>query len=176
MVSLCFLVYKYFSYIYYSDPIFYFLSRETSAIKVNNIASQIANNVGAAVEATNSLPASARAPTVHYNRRNSKRRRLMDPMSIDSLTFRAPEVSSPSSGVSARGIITEDAMDKQVAQDEKVSIDSTEVFASLSRMVAVLCEKNLFLPLLRAFEMFLPSCSLLPFIRALQVCSLTFCP
>ncbi|XP_031108009.1 uncharacterized protein LOC116012576 isoform X2 [Ipomoea triloba] len=146
-------------------------ARETSAIKVNNIASQIANNVGAAVEATNSLPASARAPTVHYNRRNSKRRRLMDPMSIDSLTFRAPEVSSPSSGVSARGIITEDAMDKQVAQDEKVSIDSTEVFASLSRMVAVLCEKNLFLPLLRAFEMFLPSCSLLPFIRALQAFS-----
>lgn len=96
-------------------------------------------------------------------------------MSIDSLTFRAPEVSSPSSSVSVRGIITEDEMDKQVVQDEKVSIDSTEVFASLSRMVAVLCEKNLFLPLLRAFEMFLPSCSLLPFIRALQVCSLTFC-
>jgi hypothetical protein len=35
----------------------------------------------------------------------------------------------------------------------------------------VLCEQQLFLPLLRAFEMFLPSCSLLSFIRSLQVSS-----
>ncbi|RAL44025.1 hypothetical protein DM860_014162 [Cuscuta australis] len=146
-------------------------ARETSAIKVSNIASQIANNVGAAVEATNSLPASARVPTVHYNRRNSKRRRLWDPMFMNSSIFTEPKVSSAYSNVRVNGINAEDEMEKQLVHDEKTSIDFTEVCASLSRMVAVLCEKNLFLPLLRAFEMFLPSCSLLPFIRALQAFS-----
>lgn len=58
-----------------------------------------------------------------------------------------------------------------VEEDRKIEIcDSDEGQVSLSKMVAVLCEQHLFLPLLRAFEMFLPSCSLLPFIRALQVC------
>ncbi|CAH9071176.1 unnamed protein product [Cuscuta epithymum] len=146
-------------------------ARETSAIKVNNIASQIATNVGAAVEATNSLSASARSPTLHYNRRNSKRRRLMDNTPVDSLIFTAPKVSSSSGNVKVDDIIAEDELAKQVAQDGNICMDSTEVCASLSRMVAVLCEKNLFLPLLRAFEMFLPSCSFLPFIRALQAFS-----
>ncbi|KAL2493065.1 hypothetical protein Adt_28693 [Abeliophyllum distichum] len=55
-------------------------ARETSTIKVNDIASQIAKNVGAAVEATNSLPANARTVTFHYNRKSPKRRRLMEPI------------------------------------------------------------------------------------------------
>ena len=53
-----------------------------------------------------------------------------------------------------------------------MSVDIDERLASLSNMVAVLCEQQLFLPLLRAFEMFLPSCSLLSFIRSLQVSSI----
>lgn len=73
-----------------------------------------------------------------------------------------------------QGVIPEDiAIPKEESgkEDLKVSINSSsEVPDSLSKMVAVLCEQHLFLPLLRAFEMFLPSCSLLPFIRALQVC------
>lgn len=146
------------------------LYRETSAIKVNNAASQIANNVMAAVEATNSLPASAKAPTIHYNRKNPKRRRLMEPVSVHSFVFMIPEVQKADGNVRIQDMTAGEECEKQVDQDEKVSNDSDELTASLSRMVAVLCEQHLFLPLLRAFEMFLPSCSLLPFIRALQVC------
>ncbi|KAK6792105.1 hypothetical protein RDI58_011186 [Solanum bulbocastanum] len=146
-------------------------ARETSAIKVNNAASQIANNVAAAVEATNSLPASANAPTVHYNRKNPKRRRLMEPVSVNSLIFTIPDVRKADGNVRIQDMTAGEECEKQVDQDEKVSNDSDEVAGSLSRMVAVLCEQHLFLPLLRAFEMFLPSCSLLPFIRALQAFS-----
>ncbi|KAL3339711.1 hypothetical protein AABB24_028361 [Solanum stoloniferum] len=146
-------------------------ARETSAIKVNNVASQIANNVAAAVEATNSLPASAKAPTVHYNRKNPKRRRLMEPVSVNSLIFTIPDVRKADGNVRIQDMTAGEECEKQVDQDEKVSNDSDEVAGSLSRMVAVLCEQHLFLPLLRAFEMFLPSCSLLPFIRALQAFS-----
>lgn len=133
---------------------------------MNDIASQIANNVGAAVEANNSLPVASRALTLHYNRRNLKRRRLMK----DSNTI---DFSSTNLSV-VQGVISEDIAipkEESVKEDLKVSINSSsEVPDSLSKMVAVLCEQHLFLPLLRAFEMFLPSCSLLPFIRALQVC------
>ncbi|KAG0478156.1 hypothetical protein HPP92_012875 [Vanilla planifolia] len=58
-----------------------------------------------------------------------------------------------------------------IVQQSKVYNDPEAALTSLSRMVAVLCEQHLFLPLLRAFEMFLPSCSLLPFIRSLQAFS-----
>lgn len=63
-----------------------------------------------------------------------------------------------------------DAQGFSVEEERKIELhDSDEGHVSLSKMVAVLCEQHLFLPLLRAFEMFLPSCSFLPFIRALQV-------
>ena len=58
---------------------------------------------------------------------------------------------------------------KPISGETIMSTDFDERLASLSSMVAVLCEQQLFLSLLRAFEMFLPSCSLLSFIRALQV-------
>ncbi|KAJ4966442.1 hypothetical protein NE237_018291 [Protea cynaroides] len=151
-------------------------ARETSSIKVNDIASQIANNVGAAVEATKSLPAGSRTLAFRYNRRNPKRRRLIVLISID------PSAASPSNSFSTSGsgafgisvvqdITPEDEKSLQVDEQTKVTIDTDEGPASLSKMVAVLCEQHLFLPLLRAFEMFLPSCSLLPFIRALQAFS-----
>ena len=49
-------------------------ARETSSIKVNDIASHIADNIGAAVAATNALPLSDRVLTFHYNRQSPKRR------------------------------------------------------------------------------------------------------
>ncbi|XP_061972823.1 uncharacterized protein LOC133695068 isoform X1 [Populus nigra] len=147
-------------------------ARETSSIKVNDIASQIADNVEAAVEATNSLPAGSRVLTVHYNRQNAKRRRLMEPMYVDSLVA-IDDVSTTYGGATrpaSQGAVTEE--ERKVDFGEKnVSSDSDEGPVSLSKMVAVLCEQQLFLPLLRAFEMFLPSCSFLPFIRALQAFS-----
>ncbi|KAJ8769555.1 hypothetical protein K2173_005158 [Erythroxylum novogranatense] len=149
-------------------------ARETSSIKVNDIASQIADNVRAAVEATNSLTADNRGLTFHYNRQNSKRRRLMEPISGESLVSTA-DVSSSFSGAkvpAAHGVVGErEGMLDTSAHGLNIASDPGEGPASLSNMVAVLCEQKLFLPLLRAFEMFLPSCSLLPFIRALQAFS-----
>jgi spatacsin len=148
-----------------------YIYRETSSIKVNDIASQIANNVGAAVEAINSLPAGSRVLTVHYNRHNAKRRRLMEPIYVDVLTT----YGGPSRSV-AQGTVAEDERRVDVRESVNVSSDSDQGPVSLSKMVAVLCEQQLFLPLLRAFEMFLPSCSLLPLIRSLQVCEQIYNP
>ncbi|KAG0476485.1 hypothetical protein HPP92_013326 [Vanilla planifolia] len=47
-------------------------ARETSSIKVNDISSKVAENVKAAVEATNELPSGCRTLSFHYNRRNTK--------------------------------------------------------------------------------------------------------
>lgn len=147
-------------------------ARETSAIKVNDIASQIATDVGAAVEVTNSLPASARAIKFRYNRKNSKRRRLQEPVPVDSLTSADSLISSKSSTVSnTQGFLHEEERKKIGHEDTNFLTDSNGMANALSRMVAVLCEQHLFLPLLQAFEIFLPSCSLLPFIRALQAFS-----
>ncbi|XP_068470497.1 uncharacterized protein [Phaseolus vulgaris] len=149
-------------------------ARETSSIKVNDIASQIADNVGAAVNATNALPVGDRVLTFHYNRQSPKRRRLITPVSLESSASAISDISRTSTS----GKIF-DSLGKAVENDRKVEnigcinvpSDSDEGPASLSKMVAVLCEQQLFLPLLRAFEMFLPSCPLLPFIRALQAFS-----
>ncbi|KAL3818833.1 hypothetical protein ACJIZ3_004738 [Penstemon smallii] len=146
-------------------------ARETSAIKVNGIASQIAKNVGAAVEATNSLPISARTLSFHYNRKNSKRRRLVEPIPVDSFSLGASQNSEGSGVSNTQGVMYEGEIEKLGNEDTNFSTDSDSVAISLSRMVAVLCEQHLFLPLLQAFELFLPSCSLLPFIRALQAFS-----
>lgn len=139
---------------------------------MNDIASQIADNVGSAVEASNSLPAGSRALTFHYNRRNPKRRRLLEPGGRD---VSPATVSDKSTGhvvenVIAQEIVVEDERRVDIGEHNKLHSDSDDGPVSLSKMVAVLCEQRLFLPLLRAFEMFLPSCSLLSFIRALQVC------
>ncbi|GAB2283200.1 hypothetical protein Dimus_017727 [Dionaea muscipula] len=139
-------------------------ARDGSLEKVNDVTSQIANHIAAAVEATNSLPPSDRMITLHYNRRNSKRRRLVDPMPVDSSAFPASDAES----TCARTL--DGGHDTETVDCNKPS-GSDEWSASLPKLVAVLGEKQQFLPLLRAFEMFLPSCSLLPFIRALQAFS-----
>ncbi|MED6158928.1 hypothetical protein PIB30_037567 [Stylosanthes scabra] len=147
-------------------------ARETSSIKVHNIASQIADNVKAAVNATNALPVGDRVLTFHYNRQSPKRRRLITPITVDSSTSVISEISSTSLGpkiFDSQGKSIENERDLGHTGGINVASDSNERPASLSKMVAVLCEQQLFLPLLRAFEMFLPSCPLLPFIRALQV-------
>ncbi|GMH24506.1 hypothetical protein Nepgr_026349 [Nepenthes gracilis] len=141
-------------------------ARDTSITRTNGIFSQIANDVGAAVKATNSLPTSERILSFHYNRKNQKRRRLMDPMEVDSSTAIAFDARSASARASF-----ERANETQSGEHINVSSDTDEWPDSLPKMVSVLCERQQFLPLLRAFEMFLPSSSLLPFIRALQAFS-----
>jgi len=155
---------------------FYVLDRETSSIKVNDIASQIADNVGAAVNATNALPVGDRVLTFHYNRQSPKRRRLITPISLDSSASAMSDISNTyikERIFDSQGKTIEDEITAENCGSVNAANVSDEGPASLSKMVAVLCEQQLFLPLLRAFEMFLPSCPLLPFIRALQVWQLT---
>ncbi|XP_072998646.1 uncharacterized protein [Typha latifolia] len=149
-------------------------ARETSLIKVDNISSKIAKNVGAAVEAINTLPAGSRNLAFRYNRKNSKRRRFLEHTSENSIlagSFSASSAPKPTAALIAEEIVIENERKKSIVEHPLFLGDSDEGLASLSNMVAVLCEQHLFLPLLRAFEMFLPSCSLLPFIRSLQAFS-----
>lgn len=141
-------------------------ARETSLIRENDIASRIAKNVGAAVEASNSLPADDRIPTFHFNRKNPKRRRLIEQFSED---FSAASINNGST--SDARILVEEVKEVGPGEDVEVSNDSDDWPLYLPKLVAVLCRQRQFLPLLRAFEMFLPSCSLLSFIRALQAFS-----
>ncbi|KAJ6844399.1 uncharacterized protein M6B38_292395 [Iris pallida] len=149
-------------------------ARETSSIKVNDISSKIANRVGAAVETTNALPTGGRTLTIHYNRRNPKRRRLMELLSGESMvdaSVDVPNMSYSTIASIAQELTSEEETNNIVNEKSKVNNDTEEGLSSLSNMVAVLCEQHLFLPLLRAFEMFLPSCLLLPFVRSLQAFS-----
>ncbi|KAK8673759.1 hypothetical protein V6N13_112074 [Hibiscus sabdariffa] len=143
-------------------------ARETKSIKVNDIATQIVDNVAAAVEAANSLPCGSRSLSFHYNRQNPKRRRLLESLCRTPL----PEGSDSSTRIfSAEGSTAGEERKVELGEQINDSSDFNEGPASLAKMVAVLCEQRLFLPLLRAFELFLPSCSFLPFVRALQAFS-----
>ncbi|KAI5416787.1 hypothetical protein KIW84_041699 [Lathyrus oleraceus] len=71
----------------------------------------------------------------------------------------------------SQGKIVEDEIIVEHHGSINVASVSDEGSASLSKIVAVLCEQQLFPPLLRAFDMFLPSCSMLSFIHALQAFS-----
>lgn len=145
--------------------------RATSSIKVNDIHAKIAKSVGLAVEVMNALPAGSRTLTCRYNRRNPKRRRLMEHElgSMVGLSFNSSTASSPAMVSIVQGLASEEEAKWKFNKQIKVCSDVDEGLSSLTNMVAVLCEQHLFFPLLRAFEMFLPSCSLLPFIRSLQV-------
>ncbi|KAF8012156.1 hypothetical protein BT93_I0323 [Corymbia citriodora subsp. variegata] len=147
-------------------------ARETSLVKVSNMTSHIASNVAAAVKASNSQPTEDRALTFHYNRSNPKRRRVMEPapLEISAPVGESSNAFSKEMTFIDHGISPVGEREGEVVTD-KVSSICDEGPNSLSKMVAMLCEQGLFLPLLRAFEMFLPSCSLLPFIRALQAFS-----
>ncbi|XP_056696690.1 uncharacterized protein [Spinacia oleracea] len=141
-------------------------AREISSIRENEIASQIASNVVAAVEASNSLPAGDRVSTFHYNRKSPKRRRLMNDMPED---FSSATMNCTVNDHAK--LLVEELKESGTTDDIKLVKNSDDWSTSLPKLVAVLCQQNQFLPLLRSFEMFLPSCPLLPFIRALQAFS-----
>ncbi|CAN6442246.1 unnamed protein product [Victoria cruziana] len=148
-------------------------ARETSSIKVDDISSQIARNVGAAVEATNSLPISSRALAFRYNRKNPKRRRLIETVTSEispASVFYQSDISTALTSTVPQEVPAEER-NRQSGDDTRDECPPDHGLVSLSNMVSVLCEQHLFFPLLRAFEMFLPSCPLLPFIRSLQAFS-----
>ncbi|KAJ1264321.1 hypothetical protein BS78_09G254700 [Paspalum vaginatum] len=149
-------------------------AREMSSSKVDDISSKIAKNVGSAVEATNKLPSTSRNVELRYNRKNPKRRRFLEasPEKFE-ICFSLDNTCGPNSAATSNitYIDAHQEKGKPISGETIMSVDTDERLASLSSMVAVLCEQQLFLPLLRAFEMFLPSCSLLSFIRSLQAFS-----
>ncbi|KAL2501651.1 hypothetical protein Fot_35499 [Forsythia ovata] len=105
-----------------------------------SILAMIAKNVGAAVEATNSLPANARTVTFHYNRKSAKRRRLMEPISVDSLALTESKMSTSSGGAKILGVIAKEEREKQAGEDVEASADTDDMAGFLSRMVAALCK------------------------------------
>ncbi|KAL2496735.1 hypothetical protein Fot_40492 [Forsythia ovata] len=111
-------------------------------------AELIAKNVGAAIEATNTLPANARTVTFHYNRKSPKRRWLMEPISVDSLALTESKMSTSSGCAKILGVIAKEEREKQAGEDVEVSAETDDMAGLLSRMVAALCEQRLFLPLL----------------------------
>lgn len=157
-------------------------ARETSSIKVNDAAAHIAFCVGAAVEATNALP--SHLMDFRYNRKNAKRRRLALPEkqeadlggSMGSAVGPKEHVHG-SHGMSKIGTSQSKKSSSEIKQkphgvlNGSISHDGNEEQESLSKMVAILCEQQRFFPLLKAFELFTPSSSLLPFIRFLQAVS-----
>lgn len=145
-------------------------ARETTSIKVNDISSQIAANVGAAVKATNALLACNRSVQFHYNRKKTKRRRQLNNLDTGIASFDVSDISSSTQTTSLK-ITTNGGQGKSMNAQCRNSNHDEEGLSHLSNMIAVLCEQHLFIPLLRAFEMFLPSCSLLPFLRSLQAFS-----
>lgn len=138
---------------------------------MDDVYSKIVAGVGAAVKSTNSLPNGSRNFAFHYNRGNAKRRCRVETMSVNSLMGASSDITitTSSSVAFVSEEISKEEMKKMALEQPKVPNGPDEVLASLSNMVAVLCEQHLFLPLLRAFDIFLPSCALLPFIRSLQV-------
>ncbi|XP_062194810.1 uncharacterized protein LOC133897988 isoform X2 [Phragmites australis] len=147
-------------------------AREMSLIKVDGISLKVARNVGSAVEATNKLPSTSRNVEFRYNRKNPKRRRFLE-ASSERFTLGLDTTCGPNSAATSNptDIDAHQERGKPIHEETIIPVDIDERLASLSSMVAVLCEQQLFLPLLRAFEMFMPSCSLLPFIRSLQAFS-----
>ncbi|XP_042376004.1 uncharacterized protein LOC121969811 isoform X2 [Zingiber officinale] len=145
--------------------------RETSCIKMDNLSSKIATCVGAAVDSTNSLPSGSRNIAFHYNRRNAKRFRA-EPLPVNSSIGAASGICNMTNSYVA-SISKEISNELKILDIDqpKVSYGLDEGLSSLSNMVAVLFEQHLFLPLLRAFDIFLPSCPLLSFIRFLQAFS-----
>lgn len=148
-------------------------AREMSSSKLDDISSKIATNVGSAVEATNKLPSTSRNVEFRYNRKNPKRRRFLEASPEKFKLCSLDGTCGPSSAATSNLTDVDAHLErrKPVSGETIVSVDIDERLASLSSMVAVLCEERLFLPLLRAFEMFLPLCSLLSFIRSLQAFS-----
>jgi spatacsin len=155
-------------------------ARETSAIRVNDAAAHISASVGAAVEATNAQAQRVQQNGFKYDRRQAKRRRLLlpkDTMVLQTDGATSAEVvmeSNPNTfaSVSTTRVHGFPASKVQIGNEDAPSaVEAVAQQELLASMVAVLCEQQRFLPLLRAFELFSPMSALLPFIRFLQAFS-----
>ena len=144
---------------------------------MSDAAAQITTCVGAAVEATNGLTANSRGVDFQYNRRSPKRRRLQSAGgSADTGNVSGrPEGQKQiplAANIGMKADVRKTSSDfNQKMQNANGAFrnNALEEQESLSKMVVVFCEQQRFFPLLKGFELFIPSSSLLPFIRFLQV-------
>ncbi|KAJ3701358.1 hypothetical protein LUZ61_005063 [Rhynchospora tenuis] len=134
-----------------------------SLIEVDKIILEIAKNVGLAVEYTNKLPPESYNFKTSFDRQNAKRQRISEHSSKDSIP------ASSSDNASVQSSILMLVSQATTANDE--SEKTEEALNLLAEMVVLFCEKQVFLPLLRAFELFLPLCPLLCLIRSFQAFS-----
>lgn len=134
---------------------------------MNDVFTHVTASVGAAVEATSNQHEGSTC-AFEYDRRCPKRHCRMPSKDVKtavkdqkgSAEIRPLEAIPRSSNVREK--------DQIITSYVPTPADEQE---SLAAMVAVLCEQQRFVPLLRAFELFTPTSPLLPFIRFLQVSS-----
>lgn len=143
--------------------------RETSAIRVNDVFTHVSASVGAAVEATNNQLESSNTCAFDYDRRCPKRQcRVPDRDVTTAVKDQKGSAEIRPLGATPRSTIARQK-DQIITSYVPTAAEEQE---SLAAMVAVLCEQQRFVPLLRAFELFTPTSPLLPFIRFLQVSSI----
>lgn len=129
---------------------------------MNNVFTHVTASVGAAVEATNNQLESSTC-AIEYDRRYPKRQ------------CRVPSKDVTTTVKDQKGSAEIRPLPRSTSARQKDLIitsyapTAAEEQESLAAMVAVLCEQQRFVPLLRAFELFTPTSPLLPFIRFLQV-------
>lgn len=114
-----------------------------------------------AVEHTNKLPPEEYNVRTTFDRQNAKRQRISEPAPQDSC------LTSTSDNANVQSSILMIVSQEATVSDERKKTE--EALGLLAEMVVLFCEKQMFLPLLRAFELFLPLCPLLSLIRSLQV-------
>ncbi|XP_024371913.1 uncharacterized protein [Physcomitrium patens] len=145
-------------------------ARETTVIQVNDVFSQVSASVGAAVEATNAQ-LDRNTCVFGYDWSYPKKQRSMSPKDVTTISKDQKADIGPSE-VSLRRTTSNMVQEVDARQkSKKITLyvpSAAEEQESLAAMVAVLCEQQRFVPLLRAFELFTPSSPLLPFICFLQ--------
>jgi len=135
---------------------------------VNDVFTHVTASVGAAVEATNNQLES-NSCEFEYDRMFPKRQCRVPSKNVTT----AVEDQRVSAEVRPSEAIPRSTSERQKDQIITSYVPTAaEEQESLAAMVAVLCEQQRFVPLLRAFELFTPTSPLLPFIRFLQVSSI----
>lgn len=136
--------------------------RETSSVRVSSLFTRVSASVGATVEATNKQLENSTS-AFEYDRSNPKRQ------------CRGPSKDVTTAVKDKKGDRPLGTHQRSASAREKdltvpfYAPTAAEEQESLAAMIAVLCEQQHFVPLLRAFELFTPTSPLLPFIRFLQV-------
>lgn len=141
---------------------------------MNDVFSHVSSSVGSAVEATNAqLESNTRA--FDYDRRYPKRQCRVSSKDVTAaVNGQKGSLEMGPLAVNLRptnNLVQDFSGGRQKDQITSYVPTAAEEQESLAAMVAVLCEQQRFVPLLRAFELFTPTSPLLPFIRFLQVSS-----